>query len=84
MKINGPRTDPCGAPDDIFVRVFFTLRYYCSSGNRLAVIHPSAFDSLWSLENLDLSDNQLTALNHKWFLRLGALQQLNLLNNPYR
>lgn len=53
-------------------------------GNRLAVIHPSAFDSLWSLEDLDLSDNQLTALNHKWFNKLGALQQLNLLNNPYR
>lgn len=53
-------------------------------GNRLAVIHPSAFDSLWNLEDLDLSDNQLTALNHKWFNKLGALQQLNLLNNPYR
>lgn len=53
-------------------------------GNRLAVIHPSAFDSLWSLENLDLSNNQLSTLNHKWFRNLGVLKQLNLLNNPYR
>lgn len=53
-------------------------------GNRLAVIHPSAFDLLWSLEDLDLSDNRLTALNHKWFDKLGSLQRLNLLNNPYR
>ncbi|XP_068569233.1 toll-like receptor 2 type-2 [Cebidichthys violaceus] len=52
-------------------------------GNKLAVIHPSAFDSLWSLEELDLSDNQLTALNHRWFSKLGALQELNLLHNPY-
>nr|AFZ81806.1 toll-like receptor 2 [Oplegnathus fasciatus] len=59
------------------------LRALSLHGNRLAVIHPSAFDSLWSLEKLDLSDNQLTALNHKWFSKLGALQQLNLLNNPY-
>lgn len=53
-------------------------------GNRLAVIRPSAFDSLWDLEDLDLSDNQLTALNPTWFRKLAALQQLNLLNNPYR
>ncbi|XP_034412679.1 toll-like receptor 2 [Cyclopterus lumpus] len=52
-------------------------------GNKLAVIHPSAFDPLWSLEELDLSDNQLTALNHRWFSELGALQELNLLHNPY-
>ncbi|XP_070849082.1 toll-like receptor 2 [Chaetodon trifascialis] len=60
------------------------LRALSLHGNRLAVIHPSAFDSLWSLEELDLSDNQLTALSHKWFRKLGVLQQLNLLNNPYR
>lgn len=53
-------------------------------GNRLAVIHPAAFDSLWSLEELNLSNNQLTALHHSWFQKLGALQHLNLLNNPYR
>ncbi|KAK9525112.1 hypothetical protein VZT92_017446 [Zoarces viviparus] len=53
-------------------------------GNKLAVIHPSAFDSLWGLEELDLSNNQLTALNHRWFSKLGALQELNLLHNPYR
>lgn len=58
--------------------------YYCSAGNGLAVIHPSAFDSLWSLKELDLSDNQLTALNHQWFSKLEALQKLNLLNNPHR
>ncbi|XP_070404285.1 toll-like receptor 2 [Nothobranchius furzeri] len=52
-------------------------------GNRLAVIHPLAFDSLWSLEDLDLSDNQLKALNHQWFWKLEALQRLNLLNNLY-
>ncbi|XP_031592042.2 toll-like receptor 2 [Oreochromis aureus] len=52
-------------------------------GNGLAEIHPSAFDSLWSLEQLDLSYNQLTMLNYKWFSKLEALQQLNLLNNPY-
>ncbi|XP_041820711.1 toll-like receptor 2 type-2 [Chelmon rostratus] len=59
------------------------LRALSLHGNRLAVIHPSAFDPLWSLEELDLSDNQLTALSHKWFRKLGALQELNLLNNPY-
>ncbi|XP_070785759.1 toll-like receptor 2 [Enoplosus armatus] len=59
------------------------LRALRLHGNGLAVIHPSAFDSLWSLEELDLSDNQLTAVNHKWFSKLGALQELNLLNNPY-
>ncbi|XP_041635007.1 toll-like receptor 2 [Cheilinus undulatus] len=59
------------------------LKVLSLHGNSLAVIHPSAFDSLWSLENLDLSDNNLTALNHEWFNKLGALQQLNLLNNPY-
>ncbi|XP_041634664.1 toll-like receptor 2 type-2 [Cheilinus undulatus] len=59
------------------------LRALSLHGNSLAVIHPSAFDSLWSLENLDLSDNNLTALNHEWFNKLSALQQLNLLNNPY-
>ncbi|KAF0028941.1 hypothetical protein F2P81_018046 [Scophthalmus maximus] len=59
------------------------LRALNLHGNRLAVIHPSAFDSLWSLEELDLSDNQLTALNHDWFGELGALLQLNLLDNPY-
>lgn len=48
------------------------------------MIHPSALDPLWSLEDLDLSDNLLTALDHNWFNKLGALQQLNLLNNPYR
>jgi len=48
------------------------------------VIHQLAFDSLWSLEELDLSDNQLTALNHSWFRKLEVLQRLNLLNNPYR
>ncbi|CAJ1048266.1 LOW QUALITY PROTEIN: toll-like receptor 2 type-2 [Xyrichtys novacula] len=60
------------------------LKALSLQGNRLAAIHPSAFDSLWSLENLDLSNNQLKALNHTWFRKLGALQQLNLLNNPYR
>ncbi|XP_035849708.1 toll-like receptor 2 type-2 [Sander lucioperca] len=59
------------------------LRALSLHGNRVAMIHPSAFDSLWSLEELDLSDNQLTALNHKWFRNLEALQKLNLLNNPY-
>ncbi|XP_074555442.1 toll-like receptor 2 [Halichoeres trimaculatus] len=59
------------------------LRALSLHGNRLAVIHPSAFESLGSLENLDLSNNQLTTLNHKWLGQLGALQQLNLLNNPY-
>ncbi|XP_032373776.1 toll-like receptor 2 [Etheostoma spectabile] len=59
------------------------LRVLSLHGNGVATIHPSAFDSLWSLEELDLSDNQLTALNDKWFRRLEALQKLNLLNNPY-
>lgn len=59
------------------------LRALNLHGNRLAVIHPSAFDPLWSLEELDLSNNQLTNLNHKWFSKLAALQQLNLLHNPY-
>nr|WEW53051.1 toll-like receptor 2 [Platichthys stellatus] len=53
-------------------------------GNRVSVIHPAAFDSLWSLEELDLSHNQLTSLNPAWFDQLGALLQLNLLHNPYR
>ncbi|XP_068426963.1 toll-like receptor 2 isoform X2 [Clinocottus analis] len=52
-------------------------------GNKLAVIHPSAFDSLWSLEELDLSDNQLAVLHRRWFSRLGVLRELNLLHNPY-
>ncbi|XP_062301242.1 toll-like receptor 2 [Scomber scombrus] len=59
------------------------LRALSLHGNRLAVIHPSAFKSLWRLEKLDLSNNQLTSLNHTWFSKLEALQQLNLLNNPY-
>ncbi|XP_038163198.1 toll-like receptor 2 [Cyprinodon tularosa] len=59
------------------------LRVLDFHGNRLAVIHPSAFDALWSLEKLDLSDNQLKTLNYKWFEKLEVLQQLNLLNNPY-
>ncbi|XP_042368210.1 toll-like receptor 2 type-2 [Plectropomus leopardus] len=59
------------------------LRALSLHDNRVMMIHPSAFDSLWSLEELDLSDNQLTALNHTWFSKLGALQHLNLLNNPY-
>uniref|UniRef100_A0A4W6BLA2 Toll-like receptor 2 n=1 Tax=Lates calcarifer TaxID=8187 RepID=A0A4W6BLA2_LATCA len=59
------------------------LRALSLHGNRLVVIDPSAFNSLWSLEELDLSDNQLTALDPRWFSKLGALQQLNLLNNPY-
>ncbi|KAM7366627.1 hypothetical protein PAMP_016048 [Pampus punctatissimus] len=66
---------------------YFLEKYRCTMsnymGNRLAVIHQSAFNSLWSLEKLDLSDNQLTSLNATWFNKLGALQQLNLLNNPY-
>ncbi|XP_041635751.1 toll-like receptor 2 type-2 [Cheilinus undulatus] len=69
------------AGDDLTGHV--QLRALSLHGNSLAVIHPSAFDSLWSLENLDLSDNNLTALNHEWFNKLVALQQLNLLNNPY-
>lgn len=64
--------------------MFFICRHYCHPGNKIAEIHPSAFDPLWSLEELDLSKNQLTALNQKWFNKLEALQQLNLLNNPYR
>ncbi|KAM3857481.1 toll-like receptor 2 [Diretmus argenteus] len=60
------------------------LRVLSLRGNRLVVIQPSAFVSLWSLEELDLSENQLTALNYTWFNKLGALQQLNLLTNPYR
>ncbi|KAK2863373.1 hypothetical protein Q5P01_002906 [Channa striata] len=59
------------------------LRVLSLHGNRLAVIHPSAFDPLFYLEELDLSDNQLKVINHKWFSRLGVLQRLNLLNNPY-
>ncbi|KAM9425167.1 toll-like receptor 2 type-2 [Pholidichthys leucotaenia] len=52
-------------------------------GNRIADIHPSAFDSLWSLEKLDLSENCLTTINNQWFSKLNTLQELNLLNNPY-
>ncbi|XP_029381746.1 toll-like receptor 2 [Echeneis naucrates] len=59
------------------------LRALSLHGNILAEIHQAAFDCLWSLEELDLSDNQLTVLNPKWFRELGALQRLNLLNNPY-
>ncbi|XP_014853364.1 PREDICTED: toll-like receptor 2 isoform X1 [Poecilia mexicana] len=59
------------------------LRALDLHANGLAEIHPSAFDSLWSLEELDLSDNQLTVLNPKWFNKLELLQHLNLLNNPY-
>uniref|UniRef100_A0A3Q2U3V3 Toll-like receptor 2 type-2 n=1 Tax=Fundulus heteroclitus TaxID=8078 RepID=A0A3Q2U3V3_FUNHE len=59
------------------------LRVLDLHGNRLAAIHPTAFDSLWSLEELDLSDNLLTVLNHRWFSKLEILLQLNLLNNPY-
>ncbi|XP_033970238.1 toll-like receptor 2 [Trematomus bernacchii] len=59
------------------------LRILILHRNRLSEIHPSAFDSLWSLERLDLSDNQLTAINRRWFSKLGALQELNLLLNPY-
>lgn len=50
----------------------------------MSEIHPSAFDPLWSLEQLDLSDNELTVLNSKWFRKLESLQKLNLLHNPYR
>ncbi|KAA8592032.1 hypothetical protein FQN60_017406 [Etheostoma spectabile] len=49
------------------------LRVLSLHGNGVATIHPSAFDSLWSLEELDLSDNQLTALNDKWLVRLRRL-----------
>ncbi|KAM4713887.1 LOW QUALITY PROTEIN: toll-like receptor 2 [Anableps anableps] len=59
------------------------LRVLDLHGNGLAELHPSAFDSLWSLEELDLSDNQLTVLNPSWFNKLEVLQHLNLLNNPY-
>ncbi|XP_032437863.1 toll-like receptor 2 type-1 [Xiphophorus hellerii] len=59
------------------------LRALDLHGNRLAEIHPSAFDSLWSLEELDLSDNQLKFLNPKWFNKLEPLKHLNLINNPY-
>lgn len=55
-----------------------------AAGNRLALIHQSALDPLWNLEDLDLSNNQLTALDHRWFRKLEALQVLNLLHNPYR
>lgn len=48
------------------------------------MIQPLAFDPLWSLEELDLSDNQLTTLHHRWFSQLGSLRRLNLLHNPYR
>lgn len=48
------------------------------------MIHPAAFEPLWNLEDLNLSNNQLTALNHRWFHKLEALQVLNLLHNPYR
>ncbi|XP_016535116.1 toll-like receptor 2 isoform X2 [Poecilia formosa] len=59
------------------------LRALDLHANGLAEIHPSAFDSLWSLEELDLSDNQLTVLNPKWLKNLAILENLNLLNNPY-
>uniref|UniRef100_A0A3P9NQG9 Toll-like receptor 2 n=2 Tax=Poecilia reticulata TaxID=8081 RepID=A0A3P9NQG9_POERE len=59
------------------------LRALDLHANGLADIHPSAFDSLWSLEELDLSDNQLTVLNPKWLKNLAILEHLNLLNNPY-
>ncbi|XP_043954604.1 toll-like receptor 2 type-1 isoform X2 [Gambusia affinis] len=59
------------------------LRLLDLHGNRLAEIHPSAFDSLWSLEELDLSDNQLKFLNSKWFNKLELLEHLNLIHNPY-
>lgn len=62
----------------------YKYRHLSNPDNRVATIHPSAFDGLWSLEELDLSDNQLTALNHTWFKKLVALQTVNLLNNPYR
>ncbi|XP_005754984.1 toll-like receptor 2 type-1, partial [Pundamilia nyererei] len=57
-------------------------RCYYLPGNGLAEIHPSAFDSLWSLEQLDLSYNQLTMLNHKWFSKLEALQQSSVFVMP--
>lgn len=53
-------------------------------GNRLVLIQPSAFEPLWDLEDLDLSNNQLAALDHRWFRNLEALRVLNLLHNPYR
>ncbi|XP_054876264.1 toll-like receptor 2 type-2 [Poeciliopsis prolifica] len=59
------------------------LRLLDLQGNQIAEIHPSAFDSLWSLEELDLSDNQLTFLNPQWFNQLELLKHLNLINNPY-
>uniref|UniRef100_A0A672YL23 Toll-like receptor 2 n=1 Tax=Sphaeramia orbicularis TaxID=375764 RepID=A0A672YL23_9TELE len=60
------------------------LRVLSLHANRLSEIHSSAFASLWSLEELDLSDNEIKIINHKWFRKLGALQRLNLLHNPYR
>ncbi|XP_028998782.2 toll-like receptor 2 [Betta splendens] len=59
------------------------LRVLSLRGNKLSEIHLSAFDPLWSLEELDLSDNELAVLSNKWFSKLAVLQKLNLLNNPY-
>lgn len=76
----------CGRTEPLTTLLWDVFMYgcLCPPGNKLAEIQPSAFDSLWSLEELDLSNNQLTALKQKWFRNMGALQKLNLLDNPYR
>ncbi|KAG7495843.1 toll-like receptor 2 [Solea senegalensis] len=69
------------AKDDL--RGHTHLKALLLHGNGLAEIHTSAMDSLKNLEDLDLSDNQLTFLKRQWFSELGSLRRLNVLNNPY-
>lgn len=60
------------------------LRVISVRANGLSWIQPLAFDPLWNLEDLDLSENRLMAVDQRWFSALGALRRLNLLNNPYK
>ncbi|CAL8241242.1 unnamed protein product [Merluccius merluccius] len=60
------------------------LRVLNFRGNRIEVVSCQAFTTLERLEVLDLSQNRLSTLNSTWFIGLGSLHTLNLLDNPYR
>lgn len=54
------------------------LKLARNAGRGIETIHPDAFRGLSNLEELDLSDNQLSAVNLDWFNHLPKLKILNM------